>query len=176
MQQTLSSVFKAALIGASIIAAGAAAAASSEMRATAVVKPIGDSKVQGTVSFEQANDGVRVEAAVSGLAPNSEHGFHVHEKGDCGDEGKAAGGHFAPRNHPHGPQDGPHHAGDMPSLKADAAGNAAVNFRTKDLTIAAGPYSAVGKAVVVHAGRDDFKSQPSGDSGARIACGVVQAQ
>lgn len=164
-----------AFLGALTLAAGGAFAADAPMRATAVLKPIGDSKVQGTVTFEQIDDAVRVEAAVNGLEPNSEHGFHVHENGSCDNNADAAGGHFAPQSHPHGPPGSGSHAGDLPMLKADATGKAALNFRASGLTLAHGANSAVGKAVIVHKGKDDFSSQPSGNSGPRIGCGVVSA-
>ena len=119
---------------------------------------------------------VYVTAEVSGLAPNQEHGFHVHEKGDCSSgDGMSAGGHFNPDGKPHGPQNAPHHAGDMPSLKADAAGNAKASFVLDDVTVAAGPKSVVGRGLIVHKDPDDFKTQPTGNAGARLACAVIRA-
>ncbi len=153
----------------------AAQALAADPSATATLKPLGDGKVAGAVDFVQHGDAVDAAASVTGLPPNSEHGFHVHEKGDCSaPDGSSAGGHFAPHGHPHGPQDGLHHGGDMPSLKADADGRASLTFRMTGVTVAPGDASVVGKAIIVHAKPDDFKSQPSGDSGARVACGVIQ--
>lgn len=152
-------------------------ALAADQTASAALKPLGDSKVSGTIEFVQRGDVVEVSASVTGLAPNSERGFHVHEKGDCSAaDGSSAGGHFAPRGEPHGPQDAAHHAGDMPSLKADADGKATLKFRMDGVTVAPGPYSVAGKGVIVHAAPDDFKTQPTGNSGARVACGVVQAK
>ena len=154
----------------------AAQALAADPGAMATLKPLGDSKVAGTVELVQHGDAVDATASVTGLPPNSEHGFHVHEKGDCtAPDGTSAGGHFAPHGHPHGPQDSLHHGGDMPSLKAGADGKASLTFKMTGVTVASGDASVVGKAIIVHAKPDDFKSQPSGDSGARIACGVIQA-
>ncbi len=162
-----------AVAGLSLCAASTWAADST---AAATLKPLGDSKVAGTIEFVQQGSVVNARATVTGLAPNSEHGFHVHEKGDCSaPDGTSAGGHFEPHGKPHGPQDAPHHAGDMPSLKADAAGRATAEFKLENATVAPGDASVVGKAVIVHAKPDDFRTQPSGDSGARVACGVIGA-
>lgn len=154
----------------------AAQAFAADPTAMAALKPLGDSKVSGTIEFVQQGNTVNTHVNVTGLAPNSEHGFHVHEKGDCSaPDGTSAGGHFGPKGNPHGPQDAPHHAGDMPSLKSDANGHATIDFKMSDVTVAPGESTVVGKAVIVHAKPDDFKTQPSGNSGARVACGVVQA-
>ena len=114
-------------------------------------------------------------ARVSGLTPNQAHGFHVHEKGDCSaPDATSAGGHFNPGGAPHGAPPARHHAGDMPSLMADAQGNAQASF-TIDGNLAGDAASAfVGKAVIVHAMPDDYTTQPTGNSGARIACGVIR--
>jgi Cu-Zn family superoxide dismutase len=113
---------------------------------------------------------------VRGLRPNGEHGFHVHEKGDCSSgDGMSAGGHFNPKGAPHGaPGGGAHHAGDMPMLKADAAGAAKLAWEADELTVTEGPASVVGRGVIVHRDPDDFKTQPTGNSGPRLACGVVK--
>ena len=130
--------------------------------------------VSGMVMFHEHGDHVMVHAKVSGLKPNGEHGFHVHEKGDCSSgDGMSTGGHFNPTGKPHGPQDADHHAGDMPSLKADANGQADVTFHLSGVTLKDGPTSLMGKGVIVHVGPDDYKTQPTGNSGARIACGVI---
>lgn len=127
----------------------------------------------GTVTFTQAGGGVRVMANVSGLTPGA-HGFHIHEKGDCGaPDGTSAGGHFNPDGKPHGhPHMGPHHAGDMPMLEADAHGTARLSANLAGVALE-GPGGIVGKGVIVHAAPDDFKTQPTGNSGARMACGVI---
>jgi Cu-Zn family superoxide dismutase len=111
---------------------------------------------------------------ISGLQPSSEHGFHVHEVGNCASaDGTSAGGHFNPDGKPHGPQSAAHHAGDLPALRADASGMVDQKIVLTGLTVVDGPTSVVGRAVIVHAQADDYATQPTGNSGARIACGVV---
>ena len=145
-------------------------------RATANLESTKGNRTAGTVTFAERYGKVYVTAEVSGLAPNQEHGFHVHEKGDCtSGDGMSAGGHFNPDGKPHGPQSASHHAGDMPNLKADAAGNAKASFVLDDVTLVAGPKSVVGRGLIVHKDPDDFKTQPTGNSGARIACAVIRA-
>jgi Cu-Zn family superoxide dismutase len=142
--------------------------------AEAKLAPTQGNKASGTVSFTQMGNKVRVVARVSGLTPGS-HGFHVHDKGDCSaPDAMSAGGHFNPGGKPHGhPHKGEHHAGDMPMLVADNAGNAELTTELTAITVSDGPASVVGRAVVVHADPDDFTTQPTGNSGARVACGVV---
>ena len=144
--------------------------------AVASLSPTQGSSTRGLVMFHQMDGHLMVHAKVSGLQPGSEHGFHVHETGSCAStDGTSAGGHFNPDGKPHGPQCGPHHAGDMPSLKADAAGNVDLKFMLMGPTVAPGSTSVVGRSVIVHAQPDDYTTQPTGNSGARIACGVIAA-
>lgn len=144
-------------------------------RASAHLSARSGTKVSGSVEMRQEGDHVIVKALVTGLAPNGQHGFHVHEIGDCNSpDGASAGGHFNPSGKPHGPQDAAHHAGDMPMLKADFYGRAEVEFHLTDVTLKAGPNNIVGRSIIVHRDPDDFKTQPTGNSGARIACGVIQ--
>jgi Cu-Zn family superoxide dismutase len=144
-------------------------------KAAAKLDPRSGSAASGTVTFDQRGGRTIVTAEVRGLRPNAEHGFHVHERGDCSaPDAMSAGGHFNPRTAPHGNHAaGPHHAGDMPNLKADAGGVARIVWEDEELTVADGPTSVVGRSVVVHRDPDDFKSQPAGNSGPRIACGVI---
>jgi len=130
----------------------------------------------GKVVFVQHGDHVMVHARVTGLQPNQEHGFHVHEKGDCGSgDGMSTGGHFNPLGKPHGPHDsGDRHAGDLPALKADANGAVEVRFPIRGITIGEGATDIVGRGLIVHAQPDDYKTQPTGNAGARIACAVIQ--
>ena len=101
----------------------------------------------------------------------------MHEKGDCSSgDGMSTGGHFNPTGKPHGPPAGEHHAGDLPALKADARGDATFDFHVPRSVLAAGPSAFAGKALIVHAGPDDYTTQPTGNSGARIACGVISTQ
>jgi Cu-Zn family superoxide dismutase len=113
---------------------------------------------------------------VQGLVPGREHGFHIHEAGDCSSpDGMSAKGHFNPFGKPHGhPASGERHAGDMPALKADKSGRAKVDVELDIITVAPGPASVVGRGVIVHADPDDYRTQPTGNAGARLACGVVQ--
>ncbi len=145
------------------------------LSAVAVLDPTKGNTAAGTVSFEQQGTEMMVVARVTGLKPNQEHGFHVHEKGDCSSgDGVSAGGHFNPAGTPHGPQHAEHHAGDMPSLKADASGAVEARFRLTGVSVGSGPADLVGRGVIVHANPDDYKTQPTGNAGARIACGVVK--
>ena len=170
-----------AIPGALLIASLAACsmpgpAPTSGPRATAPLQAKSGSQVGGTILFSEQPGGVRVVARVTGLKPNQEHGFHVHEKGDCSaPDAMSAGGHFNPTGEPHGPQAMPHHGGDMPSLKADVAGNAEATFTIEGVTLAGATDGVIGKAVIVHAQPDDYATQPTGNSGGRIACGVIAA-
>jgi Cu-Zn family superoxide dismutase len=143
--------------------------------ATAQLQPTRGNSVTGTASFAQKGDKVLVVAHVSGLKPNQEHGFHIHEKGDCSSgDGMSAGGHFNPKGSPHGHHSNPaHHAGDMPNLQADAYGNAKISAELDIITVTEGPTSVVGRGLIVHVQPDDYKSQPVGNAGARMACAVI---
>jgi superoxide dismutase, Cu-Zn family len=143
--------------------------------AFASLTPTQGSTVQGLVVFhEEAGGRLMVHARVSGLKANAEHGFHVHETGSCASpDGMSAGGHFNPDGKPHGPQGAAHHVGDLPSLKADASGKADQRFTVTGPTVSAGAASVVGKAVIVHAQPDDYATQPTGNAGGRIGCGVI---
>ena len=136
--------------------------------------PTQGNNVRGLVMFHEMDGHLMVHAKVSGLKPNGEHGFHVHETGSCAStDGSSAGGHFNPDGKPHGPQNAAHHVGDLPSLKADANGVVDQKMMVMGPTIAAGAMSVVGRSVIVHALPDDFVTQPTGNSGARLGCGVV---
>ena len=143
-------------------------------KAVARLEPTRGSSAAGMATFVQQGELVQVTVQVSGLKPGQEHGFHLHEKGDCSSgDGMSTGGHFNPTGKPHGPQDAEHHAGDLPALKSDANGNATVSFTLRGVTVGSGPTDVVGRGLIVHASPDDYKTQPTGNSGARIACGVV---
>jgi Cu-Zn family superoxide dismutase len=141
--------------------------------ADAVLGPTKGHSTTGTVVFRQMGNDIETTVHVAGLTPGA-HGFHIHEKGDCSaPDGTSAGGHFNPTGQPHGhPLQGPHHAGDMPMLETDAYGNARLVAVLPRLTLE-GTNGIVGRSVVVHAAPDDFKTQPTGNSGARMACGVI---
>lgn len=134
------------------------------------------SLVSGRIALAPMGGGVHLTGTVGGLAPNSTHGIHVHEKGDCSAaDGSSAGGHFNPDGSPHGRAgSGPHHAGDMDNITADAQGVAQVNVHLSGVTLGGGAANDIaGRALVVHAAPDDYTTQPSGNSGARVACGVI---
>lgn len=142
--------------------------------AMATLEPTSGSTAGGTVRLVQQSDGsVEVTVDLAGV-PAGVHGFHVHDKGDCGDNGNAAGGHFNPSTTAHGaPTATPHHAGDFGNVTAGADGKVSTRFNTRSVTVAAGMNSAVGHAVILHANPDDLTTQPTGNAGGRIACGVV---
>ena len=144
-------------------------------RAVATLSPTQGNSATGTATFVQHGDTVLVMADISGLEPNSEHGFHVHARGDCSGNGEGAGGHFNPFNRPHGgPNSAERHAGDMPNLRADASGHAVYRTESTLMTVTSGPGSIVGKGLIIHLNPDDYTTQPTGNSGARIACSVIQ--
>ena len=145
-------------------------------RAVAQLQSTTGNSAAGTISFTQAGDKVMVAGEVRGLKPNAEHGFHVHEKGDCSSgDGMSAGGHFNPAEKSHGQHAmGTHHAGDLPSLKADAGGVARVNFESGSLAVGSGVTDIVGKGLIVHRDPDDYKTQPTGNAGPRLACAVIR--
>jgi len=143
------------------------------LKAMAVLHPTAN-KISGTVTFTEEADGIRVQANISGLTPG-EHGFHVHEFGDCSAPDLAsAGGHFNPTNKPHAsPDAAERHVGDMGNLHADASGTAKLSYVDHEISLSNDERSVIGRSVVVHARADDLKSQPAGDSGARVACGII---
>jgi Cu-Zn family superoxide dismutase len=163
-----------ALIGTALIAAACATRPTAPV-ASANLQSKSGSSTTGTVSFSPKGDGVMVTVDISGLKPNAEHGFHVHEKGDCsGPEALNAGGHFNPAGKKHGAPTGEHHAGDIPNLKSDPTGRARGSFEVPWLSVGQGPADVIGRSVVVHRDADDYKGQPAGNSGPRIACGVIR--
>lgn len=135
--------------------------------------------VQGGFTLVNQGSAVSIRGEITGLAPGKEHGFHVHEVGECSlPDFKSAGEHFNPTADPHGgPESTSRHLGDLPNAKADENGRALIDMEAKGLTLVdkdGAPTAILGKAIVVHAMRDDYKTQPSGDSGDRIACGVIR--
>lgn len=144
------------------------------LKAIAVLHPTAGNKVSGTVTFTEEADGVQVHAELTGLTPGN-HGFHIHEFGDCSAaDASSAGGHFNPTNKPHaGPDATERHVGDMGNVEADASGKAKLEYLDHQISLTNDQSSVIGRSVVVHAKADDLKSQPAGDSGPRIACGVI---
>ena len=139
-----------------------------------ILRPTKDSHVTGLVTFSEVDEGVRIVANIDNLKPGK-HGFHIHEHGDCSaHDASSAGGHFNPTGKKHGgPDDPDRHVGDLGNVVADADGHAYYE-RVDRIISLNGPESIVGLSVVVHADEDDLKTQPTGNSGARIACGVIE--
>ena len=140
----------------------------------AVMQPTDGNKAGGTVVFTQTKDGVKVEANITGLSPDSEHAIHVHQFGDVRlGNGKGAGGHYNPEGHDHGlPATDKRHAGDLGNLKADANGAASYTITAKNISVAGLKNPVVGRGVIIHAKVDDG-GQPTGNAGARISQGVI---
>ena len=150
----------------------------SDPTAMARLEPTRGSTTAGVAMFHQRGDQVMVHVKVEGLKPGQAHGLHIHEKGDCSSgDGLSTGGHFNPAGKPHGPQDSSErHAGDLPALLADAQGRAELRLRIAGIAVGSGAADIVGKGLIVHALPDDYRTQPTGNAGARIACAVIVRQ
>jgi Cu-Zn family superoxide dismutase len=143
-------------------------------QAKADLAPTAKSKVKGTIEFKEVDGGLEVTANLEGLKAG-DHAYHVHEKGDCSaPDGASAGGHFNANAHQHGAPDAEqHHEGDFGNLTAGKDGKATKTFVMKGITLDDGPTSVVGRGFIVHEKADDFKTQPTGNAGGRLACGVI---
>jgi Cu-Zn family superoxide dismutase len=142
------------------------------------VAPTQGNTVTGSLALTGTPQGVHITGAIQGLKPDAEFGFHIHEKGDCtAPDGSSAGGHFNPTQSQHGNPTAPaHHAGDMPNVKSNDEGVAQVDVTAAGTSLHGDPGTDVmGKAIVVHESADDYTTQPSGNSGKRVACGVIAA-
>jgi len=142
-------------------------------KAIVVLNPTQGNTAKGVVTFSQEDGGVRVVAKITGV-PKGVHGFHIHEFGDCSSpDGAAAGGHFNPTAMSHaGPAAEKRHMGDLGNITADEKGNASLDYVDKHLAMN-GAHAILGHAVILHANPDDFTTQPTGNAGGRIACGVI---
>lgn len=142
--------------------------------AVAVLHPTEDNEASGIVRLMDHGNHVHILARVEGLEPNGTHGFHIHEFGDCtAPDATSAGGHYNPEGHPHGlPNDEERHAGDLGNLEADSEGVAELRLTVDNVSVAGEHNPALGRGVIVHESDDDG-SQPLGDAGPRIACGVI---
>ena len=163
----------AAVLAAAAVYAAGMSAGSEVDRAVAVLHPTEGNRASGTVVFTQVGDKVRIVGTVEGLTPGK-HGFHIHEWGDCSaPDGTSAGGHYNPDQNPHaGPDQMKRHVGDLGNLDANPMGEADYE-RADGVVTLNGPHSIIGHAVIVHAGEDDLTSQPTGNAGSRVACGVI---
>ena len=137
-----------------------------------------DSKVQGTILLTQDSETqVTLQIDLTGFAPNTIHAFHIHAVGDCSDAGAAsAGPHFNPAGSRHGgPDHEMRHAGDMGNLEADEKGEVHTQKINTLITLQENlPTSAIGKSIIIHESVDDFETQPTGNAGARVSCGVIR--
>lgn len=164
-----------AAVSCSMLLAGCAGMMQKEgPSAFASLRPLKDSQAHGEVTFTQKGNKVLVKAEVGALTPGL-HGFHLHEKGDCSaSDGMSAGAHFNPHKKRHGgPQDAERHGGDLGNLKANEYGKATLTLEVDGISLGTGPDNIIGKGVIVHAGPDDLKTDPTGNSGGRVACGVI---
>ncbi|PZR15011.1 MAG: superoxide dismutase [Archangium gephyra] len=145
------------------------------VKARATLEPKSGASTTGEVKFAETAGEVTMQLSVSGATPGN-HAVHLHVNGDCSSaDGESAGPHWNPSEEAHGHLGhGPAHKGDIGNLVVGADGKGTLSFTTKEWTMGSGQKNdLVGRAVVVHASEDDFKSQPSGNAGGRIACGVV---
>jgi Cu-Zn family superoxide dismutase len=142
-------------------------------KAKCVLYPTQGNKVNGVINFIATDSGMKVTGNIQGLT-KGKHGIHIHECGDCSAaDGSSAGGHFNPMGKSHGgPMDMNRHEGDMGNVMADDSGKAHISYYDKMLSFD-GDNSIIGRSVIIHKGEDDFKTQPTGNSGARVACGVI---
>ena len=145
--------------------------------ATVTLAPASGSLVSGKLNAMPMADGVHFTGEIGGLTRGAAHAIHVHETGNCSAaDASSAGGHFNPAATAHGKVGaGAHHAGDMDNLTADAQGVARVSVHASGVTLGGGARNIVGRAVIVHAAPDDYRSQPAGNAGARVACGIITA-
>ena len=150
---------------------------STAKQAVANLAAASGSLVSGKITAVPMAGGVHLTGTVGGLPANSTHGLHVHEKGDCSAaDASSAGPHFNPLAAAHGKaESGAHHAGDMDNVVANAEGVVTVDVHVSGVTLGGGAANDIaGRALVVHAAPDDYTSQPAGNAGARVACGVIR--
>lgn len=146
--------------------------------ANANMAPVSGTLVSGRLTLTPIDGGIRIEGQLGGLGRGATHAIHIHERGDCSAaDGSSAGGHFNPAAAAHGRMGtAVHHLGDMDNIVADAAGVAQVDVRVISATMGSGAAGDIlGRAIIVHAGADDYVTQPTGNSGARVACGVIRS-
>jgi Cu-Zn family superoxide dismutase len=163
------------LLSAAVIVAGCASYGTGPS-AEAVMQPTQGNTANGSVIFSQSGDKVKVSARITGLSAGL-HGFHIHEKGDCSaPDGMSTGGHFNPDGKKHGaPGHNEHHAGDFGNLSPDSNGTAVLTLTTSQISLDPNASnSIIGKGLIVHADPDDFTTQPTGNSGKRLSCGVIR--
>ena len=141
--------------------------------ATVALRSASGTKISGNLTFVQVGDQVRVTGEITGHTPGVK-GFHIHDKGDCSaPDAMSAGGHFNPTKTQHGAP-GAGHAGDLGNLVFNESGKATVNLTVRGISVNKNASNGIiGRAVIVHVGTDDFKTDPTGNAGGRGACGVI---
>lgn len=146
------------------------------LMARAQLEPAAGQEVEAEVRMRETDQGIRLEVMASGLTPGR-HGLHIHELGDCSaPDFTSAGDHFNPDGNPHGPPGPDSHAGDLGNIEADENGTVETVIMARYIELDPGQHTVVGKAFVIHADPDDLTSQPSGNAGARVACGVIELE
>ncbi len=145
-------------------------------KAQAVLKAVKGKKQKGMIHFTDEGGGkMKLDVMLEGLKPGP-HGFHIHEVGDCsGKDFASAGGHFNPTHMKHGAPGQNSHMGDLGNVTVDRKGKVNTSIVAEGVDLGSGPNGIVGKSVIVHQGKDDLKSQPAGNSGPRVLCGVIEA-
>lgn len=138
------------------------------------VKDLKGKEIGHVVFKPHGSQGVLIEGEFHHLKPNSLHGIHVHEVGDCSGNFDKTGGHFNPAGYQHGKPHDHTHAGDLGNIKTDRNGKGTIKFTTDKLSINGGDHDALNRSLVIHENKDDYKSQPAGNSGKKIACGVIK--
>ena len=158
---------------AAILVTAGVASAAAPSKAVAILRPTQGNAVEGKVTFTRTPNGTNVSVHLAGLTPGK-HAFHIHEFGDCSaSDGASAGSHFNPGAEPHaGPTDAHRHTGDLGNLEANKDGVADLDYVDAQASLE-GASSILGRGVIVHSAADDFKTQPTGNAGGRVACGVV---
>jgi len=148
-----------------------------QQEAKSTIEAKSGSEVEGEIKLWATKEGVKIKGLIKNLDPNSKHGFHVHEQGDCSGKGaKSAGGHFNPDGHKHGSrQHKLSHLGDLGNIEADKKGEASFELFVKgaNLDQIKRSHSFMARAFIIHKQKDDISSQPSGNAGMRIGCGVI---
>jgi Cu-Zn family superoxide dismutase len=146
-----------------------------DLVAFATLKSTQGNTAKGAVSFTQMDDKVIVAGEITGLAPNTIHGFHIHEKGDCSTpDAMSAGAHFNPEGHNHGAFDqADHHAGDLPSLTSDSNGVARIFYEASSISVGGAKNNIIDRGLIIHRDADNPLVQPHGSAGPRIACAPI---
>jgi Cu-Zn family superoxide dismutase len=153
----------------------AAVEAAKEVKASAALEPRAGSQTTGSVSIAPMGNGIHVEVKVANATPGK-HGVHFHEKGDCSaPDATSAGPHWNPDSGTHGAPGAGHHAGDLGNIEIGADGTGTLSVHLDGYTLTEGPKGVLNRALIVHAKEDDLTTQPTGNSGDRIACGVIAA-